>query len=139
MLSVRARQVLVIFSFLLFFVVLDTLHTYLGLRGEGLPVVRLYLNAMVFWVPYFIAVPGVLLLVDRYRFESWRSGLKSLSIHAIAGLVFTYSQIWFNSIIAAYVEKIPVLRKFFFHLEVSFAFDYLGYCGMAVKIGRAHV
>lgn len=130
--SVRARHVLVIFSFLLFFVVLDTLHVYLGLRGEGLPVVRLYFNAMVFWAPYFIAVPGILLLVDRYRFESWRSGLRSLSIHAIAGLVFTYCQISINSIIQAHVEKVPVLRKLFFHIEVSFAFDYLGYGAMAV-------
>jgi signal transduction histidine kinase len=130
--SVRARQVLVIFSFLLFFAVLDTLHMYLAQRGEGLPVDRLlYFNAMVFWVPYFIAVPGVLWLVDRCRFQSWRSGLSSLAIHAIAGLVFAYSNIWVNSVIQAPIKKIPVPREFFYLLEVSFTFDYLGYCGMA--------
>ena len=132
MLSVRARQVLVIFSFLLFFATLDTLHMYLAQRGEGLSVDLLYFNALVFWVPYFIAVPGVLLLVDRCRFESWRSALRSLSIHAIAGLVFAYSNIWVNSIMQAPVKKIPFRQEFFYLLELSFTFDYLGYCGMAV-------
>jgi signal transduction histidine kinase len=130
--SVRARQVLVIFSLLLFFAVLDTIHTYVGLRGEGLPVVRLYFYAMVFWTPYFIVVPGILLLVDRYRLESWRSGLSLIIIHAIAGFVFTYLHIWVNSIIDAHVEKIPVLQKFFENLRFDFAFDYLGYCGIVV-------
>src|SRR5262249_16894159 len=116
--------------------VLDTLHTYLGLRGQGLPVVRLYFYAIVFWTPYFIAVPGILLLVDRFRLKSWRSVGLSLLIHAIAGLVFTYLHVWFNSIIDARVEKISLYRKVFENLQYNFAFDYLGYCGMAV-IGYA--
>jgi signal transduction histidine kinase len=59
-----------------------------------------------------------------------------LSIHAIAGLVFAYSNIWVNSIIQAPVKKITVRQEFFYLLELSFTFDYLGYCGMAV-IGYA--
>ena len=136
MVSVRVRQVLVIFGFILFFAVIDTIHTYVGLRGQGLPVVRLYFYAIVFWTPYFIAVPGILLLVNRYRLESWRSVGLSLLIHAITGLVFTYLHVWFNSIIDAHVEKIPLNQKVFENLQYNFAFDYLGYCGMAV-IGYA--
>ena len=137
--SLRARQVLVIFSFLLLFAVLDTIHTYVGLRGAGLPVKRtsgsierLYFYAIVFWTPYFIAVPAILLLVDRYRLESWRSAGVSLFIHAIAGLVFNYLHVGVNSIIDAHVEKVPLHLKIFENLQFDFAFNYLGYCGMAV-------
>jgi signal transduction histidine kinase len=132
--SLRARKeaVLVIFGFLLFFAVLDTINNYVGSRGEGLPVNRyvIYYAGMVFWAPFFIAVPGVLLLVDRFPLESWRSGW-SLFIQAIAGLVFTYLAISFNSIAFAYVEKRAVFPKFFEVLRYDFAVDYLGYCGMA--------
>jgi signal transduction histidine kinase len=130
----RARQeaVLVIFSFLLFFAVLDTINNYVGSRGEGLPVNRvvIYYYGAIFWAPFFIAVPGVLLLVDHFPIESWRSGW-SLFVQAIAGLVFTYLAISFNSIVFAYVEKRTVFPKFFEVLRYDFAVDYLGYCGMA--------
>ena len=134
MVSLRARKeaVLMIFGFLLFFAVLDTVNNYVGSRGEGLPVNRyvIYYAGMVFWAPFFIAVPGVLLLVDRFPLESWRSGW-SLFIQALAGLVFAYVAISFNSIVFAHVEKTAFLRKFFEVLRYDFAVDYLGYCGMA--------
>lgn len=130
--SVRARQVLVIFSFLFLFAVLDTLNQYVTLRGQGLPVADLYFYEIVFWAPFFAAVPGILLLVDRYRLESWRSLRLSLFIHAIAGLVFTYLHVSIISPIDAYAEKVPVRGMFFKNLQFDFAFDYLGYVGMAV-------
>jgi signal transduction histidine kinase len=130
--SVRARQALVIFSFLLLFAVLDTLNQYVTLRGQGLAVINLYLYEIVFWAPFFVAVPGILLLVDRYRLESWRSLGLSIFIHAIAGLVFTYLHVSIISPIDAYLDKAPVRGVFFKNLQFDFAFDYLGYGGMAV-------
>jgi signal transduction histidine kinase len=131
--SLRARReaVLVIFGFLLFFAVLDTINNYVGSRGEGLPVNRvvIYYYGILFWAPFFIAVPGVLLSVDRFPLESWRSG-KSLFVQAIAGLVFTYLHLSFISIVSAYVEKIRVVPRLFESLRYDFAVDYLGYCGM---------
>jgi signal transduction histidine kinase len=131
-LSLRARQVLVIFSFLLVFAVLDSVNQYVTLRGQRLPVIDLYFYEIVFWTPFFVAVPGILLLVDHYRLESWRSRLRSLSVHAIAGLVFTYLHVSVISIIGAHAEKVPLPGMFYKNLQFDFAFDYLGYGGMAV-------
>jgi signal transduction histidine kinase len=87
---------------------------------------------MIFWAPFFIAVPGVLLLVDRFPVESWRSGLSSLFIHALAGLAFTYLHVSLTTIAFAHLQKVPVLPKVFESLRFDFAIDYVGYCGMAV-------
>src|SRR5580700_3168661 len=87
----RRETLFVIFSFLLYFGVLDTFHSYVGYRGEGHPITldRAIYEGLVFWVPYFLMLPGVLFLVDRYRLAS----PAGFAVHAVAALAFTYAQI----------------------------------------------
>jgi signal transduction histidine kinase len=125
---------LVIFSFLLYFGVLDTFHSYVGYRGEGQPVTldRAVVEGLVFWVPYFAVVPCVLYLVNRYRWESRRVA-RILLVHAATALVFTYAHILTNSLAFAHLgPRIPYAPGFFELLRLDFAIDYLGYWGMVV-------
>jgi hypothetical protein len=131
--SVRLRRetLFVIFSFLLYFGLLDTFHSYVGYRGEGHPETldRAIYEGLVFWLPYFLMLPGVLFLVDRYRLTS----PAGFVVHAIAALVFTYAHILSNAAVFVYIDPGPsIWPRFFLLLREDSALDYLAYWGMVV-------
>ena len=130
---VPRQTLLLIFCFLLYFALLDTFHTYVGYWGEGrlVSLQRTLYAGLVFWAPYFLILPGVLPLVDRYRLGS-RPALSFL-IHAVAALVFTYAHISLDALVFEHVDPgVGFLPRAFRLLRLDSAVDYLTYWGMAL-------
>jgi sensor histidine kinase YesM len=123
----RARRTnfLIISSFLAVFAALDTVHNYVGLRGEGLPVgVGLALWwGTTFWVPYFLLVPATLYLIERFPLDFERAW--SFVIHGIAGLIFAYLHVLIVAIGPFYSDRnLTYAVRVFNHLRFEFALDY---------------
>jgi two-component system, LytTR family, sensor kinase len=116
---------LIISSFLAVFAALDTVHNYVGLRGEGLPIgVGLALWwGTTFWVPYFLLVPATLYLIERFPPDFERAW--SFVIHGIAGLVFAYLHVLIVAIGPFYSDRnLTYAARVFNHLRFEFTLDY---------------
>jgi two-component system LytT family sensor kinase len=125
----QRAKFLLISSFLAVFAALDTVHNYVGLRGEGVPIsvgMTLWWGA-AFWLPYFLLVPAAVYLVERYPPDFVRS--RSFVIHGVAGLVFAYLHVLMVAIRPIYSNRsLAYAARAFNHLRFEFTLDYSLYC-----------
>ena len=123
------RRGLAIGSLVLFFALLDGLHTQAGFVAEGAP--HAWSNTLgltaVFWLVYAAFLPPVLFVADRYPIDIRRP--RTLLIHLSGALAFTYVHILVIGFLTAPFRQapdawVPLLGRL---VRLNFSIDFLAY------------